>query len=267
MTDFVCYIPSYNDSDLVAESVSSSPDWDIVISDNASDEPHRSKLAAMAGPRVQVIRQAKSLGRVGNWRFCVEHFLTSEKQWLKLLCAGDRHRPDALKILSRAVEKYPQIRFIVSDVEVIWADRSGRYSPMGQEVIVPPVHAMAATVEFGNIYFGLLAVLVHRDALTSGFAFGEEILHFCADLLFCVEIAKRTPTLFLPQSTGEFMAVHRKTMQERIGSLDSVLEDGLVRLHAASAFRTLGGSEPDYKAMLNKVKTLIQNNIQGADVT
>jgi hypothetical protein len=172
MNDFVCYIPSYNDSELVAESVNSSPDWDIVISDNASDEPHRSWLAAMAGPRVQVIRQAKSLGRVGNWRFCVEHFLTSEKQWLKLLCAGDRHRPDALRILSRAVEKYPQIRFIVSDVEVIWADRSGRYSPMGQEVIVPPVHAMAATVEFGNIYFGLLAILVHRDALTAGFDFG-----------------------------------------------------------------------------------------------
>lgn len=115
MPELVCYIPSYNDSELVSESLSSCIDWDVVISDNASDEPHRSKLAAMAGPRVQVIRQPNSLGRVGNWKFCVDHFLASGRSWLKLLCAGDVHKSDATAVLTRAIQRHPQARFIVSE--------------------------------------------------------------------------------------------------------------------------------------------------------
>jgi glycosyltransferase involved in cell wall biosynthesis len=68
MSDLVCYIPSYNDSDWVKESLASIADWDVVIADNASDEPHRSALERLAGPRVRILRHEKSLGRVGNWR-------------------------------------------------------------------------------------------------------------------------------------------------------------------------------------------------------
>lgn len=261
MADLVCYIPSYNDSELVAESLASSPDWDVVISDNASDEPHRSALLALAGPRVQVIRQEKSLGRVGNWRFCVRHFVESGRQWLKLLCAGDLHKPAAAAIFSRAIEKYPRIRFLVSDVELAWPDHTSRFSPMGCEVIVQPVHSMAATVEFGNVFFGLLAALVHRDALGDGFVFGEEVLSFCADMLFLVDIASKEPTLYLPEVTGTFMAAKRKTMQRKAGSLENMLEDTLVRLHAAAAFRQLGGSEAEHQRMLAKAQEVTYQQI------
>jgi len=262
MADLVCYIPSYNDSELVAESLASCVGWDVVISDNASDEPHRSNLAAMADPRVQVVHQPRSLGRVGNWKFCVDHFLAGRGTWLKLLCAGDLHKPEAVAILSRAIEKYPQVRFLVSDLDVVWPDRTGRFSPMGQEVILPPVHAMAATVEFGNIYFGLLGVLLHRDALAAGFAFGEGVLSYCADLLFCVEIARRTPTLYLPEVTGQFIAARRKTMQQLAGSLEDTVEDTLVRLHAAEAFRQLGGSEAELRAMREKIWAKLNDAVQ-----
>lgn len=77
MSHIVCYIPSYNDSHFVQESLASIPDWDVVISDNASDEPHRSALRALSSSCVQVIRQEKPLGRVGNWKFCASHFVDS----------------------------------------------------------------------------------------------------------------------------------------------------------------------------------------------
>jgi hypothetical protein len=150
---------------------------------------------------------------------------------------------------------------MVSDLELIWPDRTDRFSPMGREVVLQPVHSMAATVEFGNVFFGLLAVLVHRGAFSAGFVFGEEILSFCADMLFLVEIAKKTPTLYLPEVTGEFMAAKRKTMLRNVGSLEPLLEDALVRIHAASAFRQLTGSEVEHKRMLAKVQTGLYQQI------
>lgn len=35
MIRFVCYIPSYNDSELVAQFLAIVPEWGVVISDNA----------------------------------------------------------------------------------------------------------------------------------------------------------------------------------------------------------------------------------------
>lgn len=264
MADLVCYIPSYNDSELVVESLATSLDWNVVISDNASDEPHRSALLALAGPRVQVIRQQQSLGRVGNWLFCVRHFIESGREWFKLLTAGDLHKPEAAEIFSRAIEKYPQIRFMISDVELVWPDRTARFAPMGREVIVQPVQSMAATVEFGNVFFGLLAALIHRDALRDGFVFGEEVLSLCSDMLFLVDIAKKEPTLFLPEVTGTFMAAKLKTMQRNASSLENLMEDALVRLHAAAAFRQLGGSEVEHTRMLAKAQAAVYQQIQAS---
>jgi hypothetical protein len=59
MSRIVCYIPSYNDSRHALESLASSPDWEVVISDNHSDAPHALALAAAANDRVQVIRQPR----------------------------------------------------------------------------------------------------------------------------------------------------------------------------------------------------------------
>ena len=41
MSRLVCYIPSYNDSELVAQSLATVPEWEVVISDNASDPSSR----------------------------------------------------------------------------------------------------------------------------------------------------------------------------------------------------------------------------------
>ena len=98
MSDLVCYIPSFNDSDWDKESLASVADWDVVIADNASDEPHRSALERLAGPRVRILRHETSLGRVGNWRACVEHFLRSGAAWMKFLMAGDLHKPNSAAI-------------------------------------------------------------------------------------------------------------------------------------------------------------------------
>jgi hypothetical protein len=253
MPDMVCYIPSYNDSDWVRESLASTPDWDVVISDNGSSQPHASSLRSLAGPRVRVIRQEKSLGRVGNWRFCVNHFIYSGASWMKFLFAGDLHLPTSREIYRRAIEHYPDARFIVPQVENIWPHKQFRYGISSRDVLLPPEKIMSVIVESGNVFPGLIAPLFHVDTVREGFTFGEDTLSFCADLLFLMNIAKRTPCLCLADATAQFIAARRRTMLARCLTLEHLLEEGLLRLRAVDAYLALGGDRARRVAMFDSI--------------
>jgi glycosyltransferase involved in cell wall biosynthesis len=253
MSDLVCYIPSYNDSHWVKESLASTPDWDVVISDNASDEPHRSALGELAGPRVRIVRHEASLGRVGNWRACVEHFLSSGADWMKFLMAGDLHKPDASAIFCRAIQRHPTVRHIVPQIENVWPHGRSRWKPTYQEVVLSPLKAMEGIVIGGNLFHGLSAPLVHIDALQDGFTFGEDTLNFCADMMFSMTIAMRMPTLFITDVTAEFITARRKSMQRGFRTLEHFLEEGLLRLRAADAVEKLAGDRARRNQLLRGI--------------
>jgi Glycosyl transferase family 2 len=253
MSRLVCYIPSYNDSDLARESVASSPDWDVVISDNASAEPHRSALAALAGERVQVIRQEESLGRVGNWKFCVEHFRQSGREWMKFLSAGDLHTPNSCDLFRRAIDRFPEIRCIVPRIEIVRSDRRGVFMPTDRECVLSPAQLMVVIVEHGNIFQSLTAPLIHADTLTGGFSFGEPLLSFSADLFFMIGIARRWPAAFITDVTAEFHIERRKGYQAGAFTLEHYLEACLVRLRAGDAFLELTGDRPRRTKLLEHV--------------
>lgn len=261
MADLVCYIPSSNDSDWVRESLATLPDWDVVVSDNGSSAPHRDALCALAGPRVQVIRHEKSLGRVGNWRFCVEHFIRSGGEWMKFLCAGDRHKPDSCRIFRRAIERFPGVRHIVPRIDNIWPHGTDRWSVTSKEGVAPPHHVMAAIAESGNVFHGLIAPLVHVDAVKEGFTFGEDSLTFCADLMFSMHVARQTPTLYLTDVAAEFIGARRKGMQAGLATLEHFLEEGLVRLHAADAYFDLTGDRTRRNQLVARVMSWVQQGL------
>lgn len=258
MSDLVCYIPSYNDSDWVKESLVSIADWDVVIADNASDEPHRSALERLAGPRVRIIRHEKSLGRVGNWRACVEHFLANGADWMKFLMAGDLHKPDSAAIFRRAIQRHPTARHIVPRIENVWAHGRKLWGATETEGFVSPANAMAAIAREGNIFHGLSAPLVHVEALARGFAFGEGTLSFCADMMFSATIAMHTPTLYITEVTAEFIAARRKNMQQGVYTLEHFLEEGLLRLRAADAFEKLTQDRPGRNQLLAGIVSMLQ---------
>ena len=260
MSRLVCYIPSYNDSQFVAESLASSPDWEVVISDNASDEPHASALAALAGPRVQVVRREKSLGRVGNWKFCVEHFIHSGAPWMKFMMAGDLHKPGSCDMFRRAIDRYPDVRTIVPRIENVFGHRRVVFRPTPAETVVTGAQAMAMIVQYGNIFHGLSGPLVHVDAVKDGFAFGEEVLSFCADLLFMLRVARKQPTLFITDVTAEFIAERRKGMLAGIYTLEHYLEEGLLRLRAADAYLALTGDRQRRNQMLASIVDMVRKD-------
>jgi len=261
MSDLVCYIPSYNDSDWVKESLASIADWDVVVSDNASDEPHRSALERLAGPRVRILRHETSLGRVGNWRACVEHFLSSGATWMKFLMAGDLHKPDSAAIFRRAIQRHPTVRHIVPRIENVWPHGRKLWAVTEREGVVSPANAMAGIASEGNIFHGLSAPLVHADALKRGYTFGEDTLSFCADMMFSMSIALHTPTLYITNVTAEFIAARRKNMQQGAYTLEHFLEEGLLRLRAADAFEKLTQDRPGRNQLLAGIVSWLQMGV------
>jgi glycosyltransferase involved in cell wall biosynthesis len=244
MSRFVCYIPSFNDSDYVRESLASLPEWDVVISDNASAEPHRSVLDSFASDRVRIVRHQKSLGRVGNWKSCVEHFVDSGYEWMKFLCAGDVHLPDSLNVYRRALEKFPMARYVVPQIDNVSEQGRHRWGLTDDYVLATPIQAMMLVVRHGNVFHGLIAPLIHVDLLRDGFQFGEDNLSFCADMLFLMNIAKKTDTLYVPEPVAEFIMTRRKTLAVKLHTLEHYLEEGLLRLRAADTFFAMTGDQP-----------------------
>src|SRR6476660_2634609 len=142
MSRFVCYIPSYNDSTLVAQSLASVPEWEVVISDNTSNRDHALAIEQLSGPLVRVVHQPRQLGRVGNWKLCVEHFLASGATWMKFLMAGDRLKPNSLSLCRRAVSQFPDVRSIVFNVEIVNSQGATRWSTATQPRVLAPRESM-----------------------------------------------------------------------------------------------------------------------------
>src|SRR5262245_21066296 len=161
MDRMLLYIPSYNDSELVRQSLATVPDWEVVISDNASDEPHAAALAALGSERVAVIRQETSLGRVGNWEFCVRHFAESGARWMKFLLAGDRHKPNSLALCRRVVAQYPDTRFFVFNIDTIWPQGAVPWTNADQPLRLAPAQLMAEIALRGNVFYGMITALIH----------------------------------------------------------------------------------------------------------
>jgi hypothetical protein len=237
----VCYIPSYNDSQLVAESLSTVSDWEVVISDNASEAAHAAALDRLAGDRVRVIHQPKQLGRVGNWKSCVSHFIDSGADWMKFLPAGDRHKPDSLAVCRRALAEHPAARWVVFNVEIVAPEGRSPWSTAQGALVLEPAQAMLEVVPRSNIFYGLLSALVHVDAFGQGFSFAEEVLSYCSDMFFQVGIGRRNSTLFYPEMIAEFVVANRKMYRAAQFSLEHLLEDSLVRLRAADYYAELTG--------------------------
>ena len=253
MDRIVCYIPSHNDSELVAQSLASVPEWEVVISDADSDEPHGHALDGMAGDRVQVIHQPKHLGRVDNWQACVEHFIAGGADWMTFLPAGDRHKPDSLAACHRAVAKRCEAQLIVANIEMVWAGGRKVWSQHEQAIWFPPPQCLLQIAYRGNVFHGLLTNLIHSGLLRRGFTFGQGVLNCCADMFFDVNLARRCTTMFYPEVIAEFVADHRATSQAGRGLLEHLLEASLVRLRAADYYVELTADRQTRDAIVPQI--------------
>jgi hypothetical protein len=215
----------------------------------------------VASDRVRVIHQEKQLGRVGNWKFCVSHFVDSGAAWMKFLPAGDRHKPDSLAICRRALAERPEARFMLVNVELVCPDRREPWTTARTTMLLTPAQAMREVAERGNVFHSLQAALVHVDAVRGGFAFGEDTLSYCADLLFLMNIARRHTTYYYPELVTEFVVENRRTFKVGQFTLAHFVEEAHVRMQATEHYQQLTGDRPGRDRLLALVAQWLRQGL------
>lgn len=236
MTDFALYIPTHNDSLAAIQSVQSATDWQVFVVDNGSAHEHREAIASLASPRITVIMHDRNIGRVQNWKLCVEHFQASGSIWFKMLTAGDRLKPGALDRFRYLIGTASGMSLFVPGVEHVGSeDESGLWYWSDKPAVYEPADTLKYAATRGNLWHSLSACFIHRRALerAGGFSFGEGALTFCADMLFMAWLAKYSPTHFMKEPLVERHLAHRNTYGAELESPNAILEESLVRLRCA----------------------------------
>jgi glycosyltransferase involved in cell wall biosynthesis len=75
---FTIAIPTFNRADWLGRCVGSAlgqthGSFDVLVSDNGSDDGTEHVLAGMSDPRLVTLRQPRNIGPIANWNACLEH--------------------------------------------------------------------------------------------------------------------------------------------------------------------------------------------------
>lgn len=159
------------------------PDWRLIVIDDAYPdiEPYR-WAAAIADPRVQVVRNDENLGITRNFNFGLS---MSQAEHLVIMGADDVMHPGYVRRVRELIERFPQADLIQPGVEVI--DSEGRVSrPLGDRVkswlrikgatpLLAAGEPLAVSLLRGDwLYFPSL--VWHREALGAGFRTDVQIV-------------------------------------------------------------------------------------------
>lgn len=247
--DIVVYIPVRNSVEW-CRSVPLPAGLSYVASDNVSTD---GSAAALRARGVEVIEQPRDLGRIGNWEFCVRHFLASGKPWMKWLFAGDVLVPDFAAVGARAVAAYPQARIVVGDnIYVDGVHRVRHGFPGAKPRLLQPAESLDLLADIGNWFHSPINQMFHRDALADGFDYGPFI--WAADVFFCMNAAARVPALYWGECFGEFNAASRAHFVALRRSLRAELEGALVREMAAARLEAITGDRTRHAELSAKIE-------------
>jgi hypothetical protein len=249
MPDIVVYIPVRNSVDW-CRSTPLPAGVSYVASDNASTDGSAEALRARG---VTVIKQPRDLGRIGNWQFCVRHFLDSGRPWMKWLFAGDVLASDFAAVAARALQAYPQARIVVADCIHVDGEFRVRHGlPGAQARLLQPAESLELLADSGNWFHSPINQMFHRDALADGFDYGSFV--WAADVCFCMNAAAKVPALYWPECFGEFHARNRAHFQALGSSLRAVIEGALLREMAAARLEAITGDRARHAELSAKIE-------------
>ncbi|MFN5857024.1 MAG: hypothetical protein ACK456_14200 [Pseudanabaenaceae cyanobacterium] len=237
------YIPLYNSAQW-CEELQLVEGFRYIASDNCSQDGSGDILRRKG---VEVITQSENLGRVGNWEFCVRHFLESGAPWMKWLFTGDVMLPNAAATINQAIASYPEVRLILAAYYTVSdTERLIRYA-FPENRLLTSADFMAETARRGNLCGSLVGHVYHRDALLGGYEFGNSA--WVADMRLVMSLAQRHPTLYWREPVGEFLITQRLYRRQYIYSVETAIDEYVIRQDAARAYLDLTHDEPGYKAL------------------
>lgn len=114
-------IPYYDKLTYLREAIASvqaqtSPDWNLLIVDDAGPEPPDELIAELDDPRITLVRNETNLGLAGNWNTCLR---LATGSWVTLLHADDRLAVDYAARVMEVATSRPELAAIFTDATVI----------------------------------------------------------------------------------------------------------------------------------------------------
>jgi hypothetical protein len=246
--NIVVYIPVYNGVEW-CRRLSLAPGLHYVASDNCSTDGSGRVLEERG---VEVIYQTRNLGRIGNWAFCVRHFLESGKPWMKWLFAGDILADNFAEVAERATLAFPAARMVVGDNVHVDGEFRAYYKVMPETRLLQPHESLELLARGGNWFYSPINQMFHRDALVEGHDFGP--FSWAGDVYFCMNVAAKVPVLYWAESFGEFHVAERVHFKSLGGSFLALLETALVREMAARRLASETGDLERHSALSLKIE-------------
>jgi glycosyltransferase involved in cell wall biosynthesis len=124
-------IPFYRGLDYLGVAIESvlaqnRPDWRLLVSDDAGEEPGAEELvASFRDQRIDYHRNPHNLGMVQNWNLCIER---AETDLVTLLHADDRVLPEYAAIMLALAGRYPDAACLFCEASIIDAEGRPRFS-------------------------------------------------------------------------------------------------------------------------------------------
>jgi glycosyltransferase involved in cell wall biosynthesis len=171
----VC-IPTYNYARFLPQAIDSVlaqtyPDFELIVSDNASTDDTPSVLATYDDTRMRVSRNERNLGLFGNFNRCLE---LASGELVKFVCADDWLHPTYLEKAVPVLERHPEVGLLSSAGFVV--DEDGRTyglatAEFGDRPLVGSSEALGAQADFLNVIGMPTAVLLRRAAVETAGGF------------------------------------------------------------------------------------------------
>jgi hypothetical protein len=246
--DVTVYIPLYNAREwcLAFEPLAG---FRYIAADNMSSDGSPDILS---GKGVEVIRRDSNSGRLGNWRFCIEHFLRSEHHWMKWLFTGDRLHDDSPRLIQDAIFRHPEARLLIFAYLLEDAQRSCIDQAFPDERVLQPIESLHAMAARGNIFGSPIAQCFHREGLAGFDGFGS--FEWAADCHLALHVSSRLPALFTPSSIGTFSGSQRKYFGVHRYRLAASIEEYELRLAAAQRHFALTGDRSTFEELVGKIE-------------
>jgi hypothetical protein len=238
------YIPCRNCVEW-ARSVELPDGLDYIVFDNHSED---GTADAFERRGALVFRNPEDIGRVANWKRCIEHFRASGYQWMRWLFTGDSLDAESVGATRHADDAFPAAslvagRFLnrLSDEDSNLQGGSGRWA------MIPSVQALGEMAAFGNTIGPLFALAIKKSGLG---AVAADFGHFqwAGDMLFYVDLLKHNDLARSPMVFGTFNAAARKTFSSMSRSSVAMVESAAARVAAAAAEFELSRSREGYES-------------------
>lgn len=215
----VC-IPAYNNATYIRETIDSVlgqtyESLELVICDDSSMDNTVEVIEGIKDSRIRLIKNHNNLGMSGNWNNCLSH---CRGEFIKLLCADDVLRNDAIEKETKALVENPSAILCCSDTQLfdLNGKPKGKYKRYPRATGLVDGKVVVRAGFFSQDYFGApLANLFRRSGVEEYGEFDSDFTYIL-DYEFFVRLACHGDIYIIHEPLNFFRVRHDSNTGEVI---------------------------------------------------